>query len=120
MVVAKAKKMRKANARKAKAVNARKVKKAAPDKPARAGGTHVDFGLRGLGRILHAVHGAGLADELDEHLKSSGQFAKLSRKTLTGIKTFVNSRSDKLSEMAGELDDCDCPPWDTGCVYIPG
>ncbi|MCK1658597.1 hypothetical protein [Bradyrhizobium sp. 151] len=107
----------KAKVRKAKA---RKVaKKAAGSKPARPGATHVDFGLHGLGKIMRAVHEAGLTGELDNHLGKSKQFAKVSRKTLTEIKTFVNSK-EKLSDLAKEINECDCPAWDTGCVYIPG
>jgi hypothetical protein len=98
---------------------ARKVKKAAGGKPLRPGGTHVDFGLHGLGRIMRAVHDAGLVGELDEHLGKSKQFAKVSRKTLTAIRTFVNSK-DKLSGLTAEINDCDCPASDPGCVYIPG
>lgn len=97
----------------------RKVKKAAGDKQARPGGSHVDFGLHGLGKIMRAVHDAGLVGELDEHLGKSKQFVKVSRGTLTAIRTFVNSK-DKLSGLAAEIQDCDCPAWDTGCVYIPG
>ncbi|MCP3392394.1 hypothetical protein NLM27_26980 [Bradyrhizobium sp. CCGB12] len=120
----KAKKGRKAKtskaAKKVRKAKTRKVaKKALGGKPARPGGTHVDFGLHGLGRIMRAVHDAGLVGELDQHLGKSGQFAKVSRKTLTEIKTFVASK-EKLSGLAEEIDKCDCPAWDPGCVYIPG
>ncbi|WFU19935.1 hypothetical protein [Bradyrhizobium sp. CB3481] len=106
-------------AKKARKTKARKVKKVAVGKPARPGGTHVDFGLHGLGKIMRAVHDAGLVDKLNDHLGKPRQFAKVSRKTLTEIKTFVNSEK-KLSGLAEEIDKCDCPAWDPGCVYIPG
>jgi hypothetical protein len=107
-------------AKKGLKAKARKVKKAADSKPTRPGGTHVDFGLHGLGKIMRAVHDAGLVGELDEHLGKSRQFAKVSRKTLTGIRTFVNSKKEKLPGLAEEISECDCPAWDPGCVYIPG
>ena len=116
----KGKKGIKANKGKKSKPKARKVKKARGGKPARPGGTNVDFGLHGLGRIMLAVHEAGLVGDLDKHLGKSKQFAKVSRGTLTEIKTFVNSNRDKLSGIANEIDDCDCPPDDPGCVYIPG
>jgi hypothetical protein len=95
------------------------IRKVPGGKPARAGGTHVDFGIHGLGKIMSAVHDAGLGDKLNDHLKSSGQFVTVSRKSLRGIKEFVNSNK-KLSDLAGEINECDCSPDDPGCVYIPG
>ncbi|WP_194456425.1 hypothetical protein [Bradyrhizobium sp. CCBAU 53421] len=100
-----------------KAPNA--TKKAAKPKPARSGGTHVNFGVHGLGKIMTAVHNAGLGDELNTRLKSSGQFVKVSRKSLTAIKEFVKDRP-QLSNLAETIGKCDCPPDDPGCVYIPG
>ncbi|MGY8663889.1 hypothetical protein Q3C01_16180 [Bradyrhizobium sp. UFLA05-109] len=99
---------------------ARKVsKKAAAAKPARPGGTHVDFGLHGLGKILSAIHKAGLGEDLSDHLESSGQFVKVRRKSLTAIKDFVDSKP-QLEGLAKAIGGCDCPPDDPGCVYIPG
>ncbi|MES5486080.1 hypothetical protein QMZ05_25275 [Bradyrhizobium sp. INPA03-11B] len=114
-------KVKKAKTRKpSQARKARKAsKKAAPPKPARSGGTHVDFGVHGLAKIMTAIHNAGLGDELNAHLAGSGQFLKVRRKSLTAIKDFVKDRPQllNLSKMIG---DCDCPPDDPGCVYIPG
>lgn len=94
-------------------------KKAAAAKPARTGGTHVDFGLHGLGKIMSAIHEAGLGEDLSNHLESSGQFVKVRRKSLAAIKNFVDSKP-QLSGLAETIGGCDCPPDDPGCVYIPG
>ncbi|TWB89453.1 hypothetical protein FBZ93_116172 [Bradyrhizobium macuxiense] len=114
-------KVKKAKTRKpSPARKARKAsKKAAPPKPARSGGTHVDFGVHGLGKIMAAIHNAGLGDELNAHLAGSGQFVKVHRKSLTAIKGFVKERPE-LANLAQTIGDCDCPPDDPGCVYIPG
>jgi hypothetical protein len=95
------------------------AKKVTSAKPARPGGTHVNFGLHGLGTIMSAIHNAGLGAQLNKHLGSGGQFVKVSRKSLSGIKSFVNSRP-QLSDLAETINTCDCPPDDPGCVYIPG
>ncbi|QOZ36372.1 hypothetical protein XH92_35895 [Bradyrhizobium sp. CCBAU 53421] len=68
---------------------------------------------------MAAVHNAGLGDELNAHLEDSGQFVKVSRKSLTAIKNFVKKKPE-LSDLAETISDCDCPPDDPGCVYIPG
>ncbi|MGY3443228.1 hypothetical protein [Bradyrhizobium sp. USDA 4473] len=91
---------------------------AAP-KPARAGGAHVDFGVHGLGKIMSAIHNAGLSEELNAHLRDSGQFVKVRRKSLTAIKEFVKDKP-QLINLARTIGECDCPPDDPGCVYIPG
>jgi hypothetical protein len=100
--------------------NVRKVaKKVAGAKPARPGGTHVNFGLHGLGKIMSTIHDAGLGTQLGKHLGSNGPFVRVSRKSLAGIKSFVNSKP-QLSDLADTISKCDCPPDDPGCVYIPG
>jgi hypothetical protein len=88
-------------------------------KPARAGGTHVNFGVHGLGKIMHQIHDAGLGDQLGQHLGPDNRFVKISRKSLTDIKSFVKSKP-QLSGLADSISTCDCLPSDPGCVYIPG
>ena len=120
MMAVQAKKVKKAKAKKTKKATVRKaVKKVAGGKPQRTGGTHVDFGVHGLGKIMSAVHQAGLGNALNDHLKEAGQFVKVRRTSLTAIKDFVNKKP-QLSGLAGEIGECDCPPDDPGCVYIPG
>jgi hypothetical protein len=104
------KKVKKANVRKP-------AKKAAGKKRARKEGTHVEFGMHGLGKIMSAIHDAGLGGELGEHL--GPKFVKIDRRSLTSLKRFVNERPP-LSGLADEINRCDCPPDDPGCVYIPG
>jgi hypothetical protein len=107
-------------AKTSKKANVRKrAKKVAGAKRARMGATHVDFGLHGLGKIMSAIHDAGLGKELGEHLESGGQFVKMDQRSLTGIKRFVNSKP-QLSNLSDAISRCDCPPDDPGCVYIPG
>ncbi|WFU54666.1 hypothetical protein QA639_34545 [Bradyrhizobium pachyrhizi] len=119
-------KVKKAKTRKpSRAKKARKASKKAappkpaPPKPARSGGTHVDFGVHGLGKIMTAIQNAGLGDQLNAHLASSGQFVKVHRKSLAAIKHFVKERP-QLANLAQTIGECDCPPDDPGCVYIPG
>lgn len=102
-----------------RAPKAKATKKAAAAKPPRPGGTHVDFGVHGLGKIMSAIHNAGLGEELNAHLQNSEQFVKVRRTSLTAIKDFVKKRP-QLSDLAETISRCDCPPDDPGCVYIPG
>jgi hypothetical protein len=105
-----------------KAKAAKKAKKAGTvpvAKPERAGETHVDFGLHGLGKIMTAIHDAKLGKDFGDHLGPDGVFVKLDRQSLENIKVFVDSK-EELAELAEHIRTCDCPPDDPGCVYIPG
>jgi hypothetical protein len=93
------------------------VKKAAGKKPARAGGSHVSFGLHGLTTIMKNVHEAGLERELDKELKRDDKFVRVSRESLRTIKEFVASRPE-LAQLHEQMQRCDCPPDDHYCIYI--
>jgi hypothetical protein len=125
-MAARAKKKRSATApksKKAKMVKkvkkAKKAKRAVAQNPQRVGGTHVDFGLHGLGKIMTAIHDAKLGAAFGEHLGPAGVFVKLDHQRLKDIKVFVDSKPE-LAELAEHIRKCDCPPEDPGCVYIPG
>jgi hypothetical protein len=108
-----------------KAKSTRKTKTQKPAKktvkaksPATTPG-HVKFGLHGLGKILSAIHEAGLGEELGNHLKADTRFVQVRRKSMKSIKDFVNNKPE-LSGLADAMNRCDCPAWDPGCVYYPG
>jgi hypothetical protein len=95
----------------------RSATKAAAKKPARAGGSHVSFGLHGMTKIVKAISDAGLESEFNEAVGHDDKFVKVQRKSLRNIKEFVASKPE-LTDLAREMNECDCPPNDPYCIYI--
>jgi hypothetical protein len=93
------------------------AKKPAAKKPARAGGSHVSFGVHGMTNIVKAVSRAGLESEFNKALKHDEKFVRIPRKSLAKIKKFVASKP-KLGALHRQMQQCDCPPDDPYCIYI--
>jgi hypothetical protein len=91
--------------------------KAAAEKPARAGVSHVSIGLHGMTNIVKKVHEAGLEPEFNQALEHDDKFVMVQRKSLTKIKEFVASKPE-LADFLKEMEKCDCPPNDPYCIYI--
>jgi len=112
---------KKAKVRKSKrsvaAKSRQSAKKAAAKKPARAGGSHVSFGVHGMTRIVKAVSEAGLESEFNRAIGHDDKFVRVQRKSLKNIKGFVASKPE-LADLAREMRQCDCPPDDPYCIYI--
>ena len=116
------KRAKKASSRKrAKSAVAKKARrpatKAAAKKRARAGGSHVSFGVHGMSRIVKAISDAGLESQFNDAVGTDDKFVRVQRKSLRNIKEFVASRPE-LTGLAQEINDCDCPPGDPYCIYI--
>jgi hypothetical protein len=119
--------MAKKSARKAaahkvsKSVTAKKSRKAAKKvavkKSARAGGSHVNFGLHGVTRIMKPIHEAGLESEFDKAMGPDHSFVKVQRKSLDKLRSFVASKP-QLAPVAREIEHCTCDPDDPYCIYI--
>jgi hypothetical protein len=95
------------------------AKKAAARKPARAGGSHVSFGLHGMAKIVNMVHEAGLESEFNDALGHDDKFVRVQRKSLRKIKEFVASKPQLAGHpVARQMEKCDCDPNDPYCIYI--
>lgn len=90
---------------------------AAATKRARAGRSHVKFGVHGMTSIVNAVSKAGLESEFNKALGHDDKFVRVPRKSLAKIKDFVTSKP-VLAKFAEKMQKCDCDPNDPYCIYI--